>query len=71
MNLIRGADRHQILLLPPRLDDCVGPDNPVRLLDAFVARLDLRAAGFQFPKENPDGRRMPAYAPADLLKLYL
>jgi len=71
MNFIPGTDRHQILLLPPRLDDYVGPDHPVRFLDAFVAKLDLRAAGFQFPKEDPEGRGRPAYAPADLLKLYL
>jgi transposase len=43
----------------------------VRFLDAFVAKLDLRAAGFQFPKEDPQGRGRPACAPADLLKLYL
>lgn len=71
MNFIPGTDRHQILLLPPRLDDYVDPANPVRFLDAFVAQLDLRAAGFQFPKENPAGRGRPAYDPADLLKLYL
>jgi transposase len=71
MNCLEGSDRHQTHLLPAALEDYVGTDNPVRFLDAFVVRLDLRAAGFQFPKENPQGRGRPAYAPADLLKLYL
>jgi len=71
MNWIEGSDRHQTHLLPPTVEDYVGPDNPVRFLDAFVATLDLRAAGFRFPKEDPQGRGRPAYRPADLLKLYL
>lgn len=71
MNCLSGSDRHQTQLLPVALEDYVGADNPVRFLDAFVAKLDLRAAGFQFPKEHPQGRGRPAYAPADLLKLYL
>lgn len=71
MNWIAGADRQQAHLLPAAVEDYVGPDNPVRFLDAFVNRLDLRAAGFRFPKEDPQGRGRPAYPPADLLKLYL
>lgn len=71
MNVLPGSDRQQSHFLPPTLEDYVGADNPVRFLDAFVAKLDLRAAGFQFPKENPLGRGRPAYAPSDLLKLYL
>ena len=71
MNWIEGTDRCQTHLLPATLEDYVGPDNPVRFIDAFVATLDLRAAGFGFPKEDPQGRGRPAYPPADLLKLYL
>ena len=71
MNWIAGADRHQTQLLPVALEDYVGPDNPVRFLDAFIGTLDLRAAGFQFPKADPQGRGRPAYQPADLLKLYV
>jgi transposase len=71
MNVLPGSDRQQTHFLPPTLEDYVGADNPVRFLDAFVTKLDLRAAGFQFPKDNPQGRGRPAYAPADLLKLYL
>jgi transposase len=71
MNWIEGTDRLQTHLLPAAVEDYVGPDNPVRFLDAFVVTLDLRAAGFQFPKEDPQGRGRPAYHPGDLLKLYL
>lgn len=71
MNWIEGSDRWQTHLLPATLEDYVGPDNPVRFLDAFVAQLDLRAAGFRFPKADPHGRGRPPYRPADLLKLYL
>lgn len=71
MNFLNGSDRQQSQFLPAALEDYVGADNPVRFLDAFVAKLDLRAAGFQFPKENPQGRGRPGYHPADLLKLYV
>ena len=42
---ITGKDRSQLLLLPDAVDDYVGPDNPVRFIDAFVDSLDLEAAG--------------------------
>jgi hypothetical protein len=43
---IAGHDRSQTLLLPESLDDDVGPENPVRFIEAFVDGLDLCAAGF-------------------------
>ena len=45
MTHIAGHDRSQILLLPESLDDYVGPENPVRFIEAFDG-LDLTAAGF-------------------------
>jgi transposase len=33
---IEGEDRSQSTLLPERLDDYVGEDNPVRVVDVFV-----------------------------------
>jgi transposase len=36
-----GYDRSQLLLLPEAVDDHVGSDNPVRLIEAFVDKLDL------------------------------
>src|SRR5215211_7579519 len=66
---IPGHDRSQMLLLPETVDDYVGPDHPVRFIEAFVDGLDLEAAGFARVEPKPTGR--PGYAPADLLKLYI
>ena len=43
---VEGQDRSQLILLPECLDDYVGEDNPVRVVDAFVDELDLAALGF-------------------------
>jgi transposase len=66
---IAGHDRSQLLLLPESLDDYVGPENPVRFIEAFVDGLDLTAAGFARVTPKRTGR--PGYAPTDLLKLYI
>ena len=47
MAYISGFDRSQVLLLAETVEDYVGPDNPVRFIDAFVDGLDLGAAGFR------------------------
>src|SRR6201997_23928 len=69
MTHLIGQDRSQTLLLPESLDDYVGPENPVRFIEAFVAGLDLGAAGFGRVRPKETGR--PGYMPADLLKLYI
>ena len=69
MSHIAGHDRTQTLLLPESVDDYVGPENPVRFIDAFVNGLDLTAAGFARVAAKVTGR--PGYAPKDLLKLYI
>lgn len=51
------------------MDDYVGPDNPVRFVEAFVDQLDLASAGFIRVAAKVTGR--PGYNPADLLKLYI
>ena len=56
---IPGHDRSQMLLLPATVDDYVGPDNPVRFIEAFVDGLDLQAAGF--------ARVEPSAASADIV----
>ncbi len=43
---IEGEDRRQVTLLPECLDDYIGEDNPVRVVDVFVEELDLQALGF-------------------------
>ncbi len=44
---IEGTDRNQVMLLPESVDDYVGGDNPVRIVEAFVEQLDLREMGFE------------------------
>jgi transposase len=66
---ICGTDRSEILLFPEALDDYITPANPVRFIDAFVTSLDLVALGFTHATPAETGR--PAYAPADLLRLYI
>ena len=43
MGYIQGANRNQVVLLPETLDDYVREDNEVRLIDAFIDGLDIRA----------------------------
>ena len=66
---LQGTARDAVLEFPPTLDDYITADNPVRLIDAFVDQLDLQTLGFKRAVANSLGR--PAYAPADLLKLFL
>ena len=64
-----GTERSQSLLLPERVEDYVGDNNPVRFIDAFVDGLDLDTLGFERVKPKATGR--PGYDPADMLKLYI
>jgi transposase len=64
-----GVSREQTSLLPPRVEDYVDGDNPVRAIEAFVAALDLERLGFRYAGSGGAGQ--PPYDPADLLKLYL
>src|SRR6516165_9302878 len=66
---IEGQDRTQLMLLPECLDDFVGEDNPVRVVDAFIEQLDLAVLGFAGVVPEATGR--PSYHPATLLKIYL
>src|SRR5580704_13463845 len=66
---IEGEDRRQATLLPDSLEDYVTEDNPVRVVDVFIAELDLEALGFSGVVPEVTGR--PAYHPATLLKIYL
>jgi transposase len=66
---VTGASRYQVTLFPEVLDEVIGPDDPVRVIDAFVDRLDLGKLGFSKVAAEETGR--PPYAPGDLLKLYI
>ena len=65
----KGIDRDQVLLFPESLDEYVSEDSPVRLIDAFVERLNLAALNFQRVESREMGR--PSYDPRDLLKVLI
>jgi len=67
MQFIQGNNRYQTFFIT--LEEQVSGDNPVRLMDAFVDKLDLTKLGFTNTIHKSEGR--PPYAPAVLLKLYL
>jgi transposase len=67
MQYISGTNRHQSYF--STLEDQVASDNGVRLIDAFIDKLDLEKIGFKNTAHKSEGR--PAYAPQVLLKLYL
>ena len=67
MQFIQGQQRNQTYFAT--LDDQVSADNPVRLMDAFIDKLDLQKLGFQKTVHHSEGR--PPYEPGVLLKLYL
>ncbi len=64
---IGGQSRQQTYF--STLEDQVSADNAVRLIDAFIDKLDLQQLGFQKTIHHSGGR--PPYAPQVLLKLYL
>lgn len=66
---IQGESRDQVTLLPERLDDYIGEENPVRVVDAFVEHLNLSKLGFAGVKPAQTGR--PSYHPAVILKIYI
>jgi len=68
MKYIIGQNRSQVEFVTQSLDETIGQDNEVRLIDAFVDSLKLEALGFEMDYVD-NGR--PAYHPGDLLKLYI
>src|SRR6266436_285136 len=66
---IDGEDRMQQTLLPHSLEDYVGEENPVRVIEVFIDELDLAALGFAGMTPAATGR--PGYHPSMLLKIYL
>jgi transposase len=69
MGYIAGENRNQVVLFPEAIDDYITQDNPVRFIDAFVDKMDLKELGFTKATPAPTGR--PGYEPKDLLKLYI
>jgi transposase len=78
MNHIQGIDRFQLAF--STLDDQIDKDNPVRIIDAFIEKLDLDILGFVARPNKPEGNQdnktcnpldgRPSFHPKILLKLY-
>jgi transposase len=66
---VEGTDRGQSTLFPECLEDWIGEDNPVRVIDVFVEEQDL--AGLGFSGVDPEATGRPSYHPSVLLKLYI
>jgi transposase len=66
---VEGTARGQTTLFPECLEDWIGEDNPVRVVDVFVDELDLLGLGFDGIAPEATGR--PSYHPSTLLKLYI
>ncbi len=66
-----GISREQPSFLPPKVEDYVDRENPVRVIDYFVDGLDLVKLGFRHAGRVGGGVGQPPYDPADLLKLYI
>jgi len=57
------------VLLPETIDEYVAEENPVRVIEALVAALELSSLGLARVEPKATGR--PGYHPATMLKLYL
>lgn len=70
MRYIEGkTDRNQISFAPISFDEMIEESNPVRVMDAFIEMLDIKALGCSHYETSVTGR-MP-YNPKDMLKLYV
>jgi transposase len=66
---VEGDDRKQVALLPECVDDYIGQDNPVRVINVFVDELDLEDLSFNGTTAAVTGR--PSYHPGVMLKIYI
>lgn len=69
MAYIQGESRSQTSLFPVSLEELIPEDHLVRVIDLYVAKLDLVQLGFD--KALPKSTGRPSYDPADQLKLYV
>jgi transposase len=65
---IEGESRSQSTMFPERVDDYVGEDSPVRVIDVFIDDLDISGLGFK-AEASATGR--PGYHPRTMLKIYV
>lgn len=63
MAYIQGESRSQTSLFPVSLEELIPEDHLVRVIDLYVAKLDLVQLGFD--KALPKSTGRPSYDPAD------
>jgi len=61
--------RDQYTLIPFSFDELISEDNIVRVIDAYVDKLDMKELNFKYIETSTTGNR--AYNPKQMLKLYL
>ena len=66
---VEGTDRSQSVLFAEHLDDYVAEEDIVRIVEAFIEALDLKALGSAGAEPARTGR--PSYRPAVLLDIYI
>jgi len=66
-NHVEGIDRDQVTMIS--LGEMVSQDSIARIIDLFVDALPVKELGFKYAETSFKGR--PAYAPSDMLKLYM
>jgi len=69
MDYIQGENRLQITLFPESIDDYISQNNPVRIIDIYAEKLEIKKLGFTKADIPSCGR--PSFNPRNLLKLYL
>ena len=69
---VEGTDRGQSALFPECLEDWIGEDNPVRVIDVFADELDLAELGFSGVDPEVTGPAVvSSVGPAEALHLRL
>lgn len=68
-----GVDRHQVFLLPERVEDYVGEEHPVRVIDAFIDQLVAEGKPEVMPALREMGEQggRKGYHPATMAKLFV
>lgn len=64
---VESDDRKRVALLPECVDDYIGPDNPVKSIEAIVDELDLAELGFNCTPPPHTGH--PSYHPGVMPKV--
>ena len=64
----QGIPRDQLYLIKTCIDDIISNSNPVRVIDAYVEKLELLELGFTIPELRTG---TPPYRPQLLLKIYI